>query len=101
MKERVVMQVSRVWKGPPAERIEFIMFHPGGDHADWIRPVPTLSVGEEWIVFLKKQDDFFFPFAGTNGLLRVDGQKLIRNNYMSYNSTMDELEKAISSGGQE
>ena len=52
------------------------------------------EVGATFIMFLKKNDEFYYPFAGNNSLIRVEGDSLSINNInMTYE--LEELERKI------
>ncbi|HUV37483.1 MAG TPA: hypothetical protein VMX58_11135 [Patescibacteria group bacterium] len=69
---------------------------------NWRVKVPDMNKGEEWYVFLKWNDEIgYYPFAGVNGLFRVEGDRLIRDNhnmiYLKYDpaSFENEIFKSI------
>jgi len=76
----VTMQTEDVFKGAPGDgTIEFRMITRGTD--DPIRRVvPDMQVGEDWIVFLVRDDTGYFPAAGANGMFQIIDDRIVRNN---------------------
>lgn len=94
----VTVQVIDAWKGKPGATLTFRAIPRGGMNLAWWRPVPAIETGTEWVFFLKKYDDWYFPFAGTNGLLRIDGDRLIRASATDYGISKPELKKRLTRG---
>lgn len=62
----------------------------------WWRRVPAMNVGEDWIVFLKwAEEPGYYPFAGVNGMYRIEDDKLIRDNRVVLKRTPEDFEEAI------
>ncbi|MEJ2719790.1 MAG: hypothetical protein P8181_01435 [bacterium] len=88
----ITLRVSQLFKGKPeGPTIRFEMVVRGGDNLSWYRPVPTIREGEEWLCFLKIGPDGLFPFAGVNGLLKMDGDVVWRDNYIKCKYSRSEL----------
>ena len=50
----------------------------GGDRPPWYTVTPrTFGVDETWIAFLRRDGDIYYPLGGVNGLLLIEGQKVI------------------------
>ncbi|HEX5133699.1 MAG TPA: hypothetical protein VFX92_14590 [Candidatus Krumholzibacteria bacterium] len=76
----VTLDVHKTLKGDPATIRSFIMRHDthGVEYGTLNSYIPMLpAIGEQWLVFLKAGPDGYFPFAGENSLLRVEGDRLI------------------------
>lgn len=54
-------------------------------------PTPDISVGEQWVIFLRRDDGVFRPVGGLNGMLQVAGDKLLRNNHVTYELNKKQL----------
>ncbi len=64
----------------------------GGLDLDWRTPVPQIGTGEEWVVFLREREGIgYYPFAGLNSLLQVDGARLVQENKAPYWMTKQRL----------
>jgi hypothetical protein len=69
----------------------------------WRTKVPDMHEGEEWYVFAKWNDEIgYYPFAGVNGLFRIEGDRIIRDNLNTIYLTFDPegFEKEISTSIQ-
>jgi hypothetical protein len=55
-----------------------------GTNLSWYAPVPSLAVGQSYLMFLKRDDVGYYPFAGFNGFLDVDGDHLLMNHHVPY-----------------
>lgn len=78
---KIVLRVDDVWKGADnMETIVFDMIVHGGYSSSKKKPVPKIKKEEQWLVFLKRDDEGLYPLAGANGLLRIEGSTVIRNN---------------------
>jgi hypothetical protein len=83
--ELVTMRTEELWKGTSgSDRVAFRVVRKNGFDLSWYAPAPEMHVGEKWLFFLKRDDDGFYPFAGTNGLLRVEGDYLIVANRLKH-----------------
>jgi hypothetical protein len=96
--ETVSVRVVESWKGEAGGTVDFQAVSKGGFDLAWWRPVPKLSRGEQWVFFLKKLDGGYFPFAGTNGLLRVVDGRLLQNNAIDYGVSKEELKQRLERG---
>jgi hypothetical protein len=93
------MDIDSLLKGDyPNPSIEFSMLN-GGRLPDWAVPVPQgASGGEKWIVFLTRQGNRLIPFAGLNGMLKVEGRSLIYDSTVEYKVSRESLEAVIKDG---
>ncbi|HEX5130914.1 MAG TPA: hypothetical protein VFX92_00355 [Candidatus Krumholzibacteria bacterium] len=68
-----------------------------GYSPSWRAPVPErIAPGERWIVFLGRDEKngFLYPLSGKNGMLRVDGDRLMLDNRVNYRFSARELRDA-------
>ena len=101
--QNVTLAVKSVLKGDIDEDVLAIkMILKGQYNPVWRTKVPEMNRGEEWYAFLKCNDNIgYYPFAGVNGLFRVEGDMLIRDNhntiYLKYDpaSFENEIFKSI------
>ncbi len=90
------LQIEQLLKGNVRDQVTFKTIEKGLYSPDWRVFVPAgMKPGERWYVFLKKGTVGYYPFAGTNGLLKIEGQNLIYNNQMEYHYKKGELDKLI------
>lgn len=76
--EEIRMDVLRSMKGlRDDDEITFRATRRLGD-LKWQTIVPQFVVGEEWIVFLARDEDGFFVLDGTNGVFRVNGDAVVQ-----------------------
>ncbi len=92
------MKVTDVLNGSySGDVIEFHMVTKGA-FPDWAVPVPrSASPGETWIVFLRERQSGFIPFAGLNGMLKVEGEKLIYDNAVDHRLTRSQVTSIVRS----
>jgi hypothetical protein len=101
----IELNLSAVLKGNIKENdFTFQMLPYVNYRPPWYKLVSVVSPGEEWIVFLKWIPEIgYYPFAGKNGMFKVDNDRLIRDNRLVLKQTPENLEKdiarAISGGG--
>ncbi len=101
----VELQLSAVMKGTlEGDVFTFQMLPYVNYRPPWHKLVSVVSPGEEWIVFLKWIPEIgYYPFAGKNGMFKVEDGHLIRDNRVVLKETPDRLEeeiaRAISVGG--
>jgi hypothetical protein len=78
--ETINIRLTDVWKGTEREgdQISFDVVRKGGAELSWYAPAPKFDLDGQWIVFLKKHDGNYYSFAGTNGLLRINGSEIIQ-----------------------
>jgi hypothetical protein len=55
----------------------------------------SFAVGQRWLCFLKKNELGWFPFAGTNGLLRIEGDGFIYDERVPFWCSREQVAKAI------
>ncbi|MDH4039004.1 MAG: hypothetical protein OEV86_16135 [Candidatus Krumholzibacteria bacterium] len=91
---QVTLRVADLLKGTAADSVAFLT--GGGWH--YGRPDsrlgPAPKPGERWVAFLKMGTAGYFAFAGCNGLMRVDGERLIYG-YVDCGSSMSELKDIV------
>ena len=64
---------------------------------EWRKHVPqSYSVGQHWLCFLKKNEVGWHPFAGTNGLLRIEGDGYIYDERVPFWYSREQVAKAMS-----
>jgi hypothetical protein len=69
----------------------------GGYDPSWRAPIPErIEVRERWIVFLGRDEKngFLYPVSGKNGMLRIDGDRLILDNAATYRLSRRQLREA-------
>jgi hypothetical protein len=78
----VMFAVDEVRKGvSTATQVPVAMLTAGMYLPAWRKHVPNgFEVGQRWLCFLKKNEVGWYPFAGSNGLLRVEADQLIYDN---------------------
>jgi len=54
-----------------------------------------MVVGTARLVYLKRDGETLTAFAGVNGMLRVEGDELIRDNGVPYEVSRDSLMKVL------
>lgn len=62
-----------------------------GEQLTWYAPVPPVSVGESYLMFLKRDSEGFYPFLGFNGFLKVAGDRLIMNGHVAYSISTSQM----------
>ena len=82
----LTLQVDDVKKGSVAENpLPIIILTRGIYWPEWRREVPrSYSVGQRWLCFLRKNELGWYPYAGSNGLFRIEGAKLIYADRVEY-----------------
>jgi hypothetical protein len=88
-------RVTRGWKGPSSGDTILVRALRRGTNLPWFAPVPPLAVGEEYLMFLKRDDVGYYPYVGFNGFLKVQGEKLIMNGYVEYRLSSSRMLVAI------
>jgi hypothetical protein len=66
-----------------------------GTNIDWYEPVPTLSEGKSYLMFLKKDAVGYYPFRGFNGFLEVRGNDLILDDKLRYSQSLPQVTDTI------
>ena len=62
----------------------------------WRAHVPRdYAIGQRWLCFLKRNEFGWFPFAGTNGFLRVEQDGYVYDERTPYWLSKDRIESAI------
>jgi hypothetical protein len=88
---KVAMDVESVMKGRSVERLTFYVSRGRSffDKNVFTQDIP--AVGQRWCVFLRRQGHLLLPFAGSNGLLRIEGSRMIVDGVASHELSVDEL----------
>jgi hypothetical protein len=94
--EHVEVKVSSLIKGEIKDDVvTFKMIRKGFYDPPWRENVPNIKRKQKLFFFLKKGNVGFYPFAGSNGLFRVDGEALLYNDRMKYGMKVVELERKV------
>lgn len=80
--ERIRLSVEECLKGDyTGDEVEFSVIYMATYNPFWKSRFPELNQGEEWLVFLKlAKEPGYYPFAGVNGMFKLEGEKLVRVN---------------------
>jgi len=95
--ERIRLSVNSFLKGESDRKtIEFSILTMAGYNPFWRRRFTEINEGEEWIVFLKwAEEPGYYPFAGINGMFKVEGDKLVRDNRIIMEKSLNEMKAVI------
>ena len=93
----ITVDVRRIYKGNiEKEGFEFSFLRSVSYYPSWWKAIPKINEGEEWIVLLKWIPEIgYYPFAGRNGMFKIEGDRLIRNNSVVLPMKSDEMERTI------
>ncbi len=93
----VNLQVDEVKKGVlDGGEVVVKMMPRGAYRPAWRKLVPKqMAVGQKWLAFLKRNEIGWYPFAGMNGLLRIEGEELIYDERVPFWHTKKEIEQLI------
>lgn len=93
----IKLQLSAVMKGTlEGDVFTFQMLPYVNYRPPWYKLVSVVSTGEEWIVFLKWIPEIgYYPFAGRNGMFKIEDDRLIRDNHLVLKQAPENLEEAI------
>jgi hypothetical protein len=84
-----------------ADEIEVRALGEGMYLPEWRKHIPrSFQVSQRWICFLRKNEIGWYPFAGTNGLFRVDGDSLIYDERVNYWHSPDQVREAVRRAGE-
>lgn len=93
------MRVERVLKGDyTAPAITVVAITSGLYSPPWrahVPPPPVYAAGQRWLCFLKRNDIGWYPFAGTNGFLRVTEAGCLYDERVAFWHSVGDMEKAI------
>jgi len=97
------MKVEEVKKGTfAAPTMNVVMLTRGSYAPSWRQPVPdNYTVGQRWLCFVRHGDAGWYPFAGSNGLLRVENDHLVYGGAVPYWHTAGDVDNAIRSARKE
>jgi len=95
---RIRLKVDECLKGNIEEgEVEFSVIYMASYNPFWKAEVPHVNTGEEWLVFLKwAEEPGYYPFAGVNGMFKVEENKLIRDNRIIMEKSLNEMKAVIS-----
>ena len=98
---RVQMRVDAIRKGHYEGGSIVVAMYQGGLYLPaWAKHAPDcFKPGEKWLCFLKKGDVGWYPFAGSNGLLRVTEEGLEYDRRVPYWHDATRIDELISEGG--
>jgi hypothetical protein len=82
--DHIAVRVEESWKGPSTGETVLVRAIRKGTNLPWYAPVPRLSAGESYFMFLKRDHAGFYPFIGFNGFLKVSGDQLVMNGRVMY-----------------
>jgi hypothetical protein len=94
--DHVRIKVEEEMKGYiEKDTITIRMMRMGTFLPNWKIWTPKLYAGERWYFFLKKGEIGYFPFAGSNGLFKIEDNKLIKNGRVVYSLNKAQLQKKV------
>ena len=93
----ITFKVASVEKGTLADDVIVVKTLVNGLYLpEWRKHVPeSYAVGQRWLCFLKKNDVGWYPFAGTNGLLRIEHDGLVYDERVPFWYSREQVAKAI------
>ena len=103
---RITMKVDRVLKGRFDDPEIVVMGYAGGVYLpSWATHVPPpwfYKTGQRWLCSLTKEKIGWYLFAGTNGFLRIENDKLVYDERVEFWHSLKEVEQAAehASGGR-
>lgn len=95
------VEVDSLLKGTlEGPSLTFQMVTAGTYAPGWRTKVPPeINVGETWYLFLKKEEIEggigFYPFAGSNGMLKIEGERLIYDLRIDFPYTRNEVDEIV------
>ena len=96
--DQYTLRVESILKGEESAgpAVTFGMVTAGFYSPSWRTYIPSdLQVGEKWYVFLKRGPKGYYPFAGANGLIQMDGKALVYDRSLTLPYAGTTLEEAI------
>ena len=91
------LRIESLLKGTVEENIIKFVAHKWVLPEPWIPYTPwVIELNQKWYVFLKKRDSYYYPFAGANGLLRIDKGNLVYDNRVEHEYGKAELDRLVS-----
>lgn len=94
-----VMRVNRVLKGSHADStITIVAITRGLYMPAWrahVPPPPSYQVGQRWLCLLKKNAIGWYPFAGTNGFLRMTDTGYCYDERVAFWHSVKQVERTI------
>lgn len=93
----VRLEIETVQKGTFAhDEIEVVGLTSGLYLPAWRKHIPrSFAIGQLWLCFLKKNEVGWYPFAGVNGLLRIEGNSLVYDERVAFWYSKKQVEAAI------
>ena len=91
------IRVQHIHKGQYSDpKITVVMLTAGIYLPEWRKHVPRgYAEGQEWLLFLRNGPLGWYPFAGTNGLLRVETNQLIYDERVLFWHNRKSIEEKI------
>lgn len=80
----LTVRVNQTWKGAKRGETILVRVLRRGSNLSWFAPIPPVTAGESYLMFLMKDEVGYYPFVGFNGFLEVQDEKLIMNGYVEY-----------------
>ncbi|MBD3425219.1 MAG: hypothetical protein GF417_12350 [Candidatus Latescibacteria bacterium] len=79
------------------DMLEFSIIYMSRYNPPWKMRVPLhINSGEDWLVFLKwAEEPGYYPFAGLNGMFKIEDNKLIRDNRIVIKKDLKEVKSII------
>jgi hypothetical protein len=98
MMRTYTVRVAEVLKGGVSgTQAEFVLPWGGEYIPDWVRYTPRVEIGEQWLLFLRRDKHGLYPFSGRNSMLRINGDDLIFNAKLKYPLTRNETMQRVRS----
>jgi hypothetical protein len=87
----ITVSITSLIKGDiKKDTVKVRMILRGRYFPEWRVKVPEVNDGEEWYLFLKWHQELgYYPFAGVNGMFRIEGNRIIRDNHNTDYLTLD------------
>jgi len=104
---RMKLEIDDCFKGDTgSDELEFSVVYRPYYEPFWRAEVPHVNVGEDWLVFLKwAEEPGYYPFAGVNGMFKIEDDKLIRDNRIVMKKKIQDVKTIImqemSGGGED
>lgn len=93
----ITMRVGTTRKGAFADDAITVNALTGGLYLPaWATHVPqSFEPGQRWLCFLKRNEMGWYPFAGTNGLLRIEKNAYVYDERVPFWHSKGQVERAI------
>jgi len=99
----LLFDVEQVRKGRlDAPSVQVVMLTSGMYLPAWGKHVPEgCQEGQRWLCFAKKNEVGWYPFAGSNGFLRIESDRLTYDNRVPFWHEKASVDKIIRSAAEE